>query len=357
MKSAKNQDKTNFIVDEKRYSTHQFLAENFSTPWLNKIQETVAFWFGNNDQLCVKTSGSTGVPKDIWLDKKVLAHSAITTLETLQIKKNGTALLFLPCDFIGGKMMVFRALVGELDLYLFEPKAALPTAIGKFDFVALTPMQAALSIAVLHNFKNILLGGGSVSTELEDSLNQLKCGVFHSYGMTETASHVALRKINSHSKSATYNALNGVLFSVDERNCLIINAPKWHVHNLITNDVVELVSNTCFVWKGRADNVINTGGVKVFPEELEKQLDQHINYPFFISNVPDKKTGSRIILIVQSEMAVEIDFSFLPKSHQPKEVFFLPNFVLTKTGKLDRNKSKDLAISRESYPNHQTLDE
>ena len=332
-------NKARFNYNNQSFDVMQFCAFQTSVPWLIDVQNVARFWLEKSEHLELQTSGSTGIPKKIVLPKAVLQQSATATLRAFNLKEENKAVLFLPCAFVGGKMMVIRTLVGGLHLHLVEPKLALPALQDDVDFIALTPMQAANSISQLNNFSTVLLGGGPVPFQLEEALQKVSAKVFHSYGMTETASHIALRKVNGVDTNNRFYALEGVRFRQDARQCLVIDAPLWQVSDLVTNDVVELLDDSHFVWKGRADNVINSGGIKIFPEEIEKQLEAQIHQPFFVGSVNDAKSGERLVLFVEGVTAPKIDFSVLKKQLQPKKVAVVPAFVFTGTDKINREKT------------------
>jgi O-succinylbenzoic acid--CoA ligase len=274
------------------------------------------------------------------LPRRLLQTSAAATLNFLDTT-SGAVLLAIPAKYIGGKMLLFRALAADLDIHLIEPKAALPPLAGKFALVSLTPLQVANSLDQLHNFDAVLIGGGPISALLEEQLQHCEAAIYHTYGMTETASHVALRRVNGPNKTAAFEALPGITFSVDERHCLIIHAAAWHIGTLITNDVVEFLNDHTFVWRGRADNVINSGGVKLHPEQIEHLLQAQLNTHFFVAGVPDEALGQKLVLIVEGAER-PIDFSAIPKLQQPRQVFFIPHFEYTETDKISRQKTLDL---------------
>lgn len=332
------------IVNQKSFLPQQFVQQTFAEKWLCNIQDVVAFWLGKANLLTQNTSGSTGVPKPVLLPKKVLQHSAQTTIQVFNLPPKSTALLVLPAEFIGGKMMVFRTLIGGWHLHVRQPKTVLQAVNRHFDFVALTPMQLQNSLPVANFFSKILLGGGPVSPTLADAVQASKAAVFHGYGMTETASHVALRSINGEKKSAVYTAVPGVQFVTDARDCLVIDAPKWGVEKMATNDVVQLHSASSFTWLGRADHVINSGGVKVFPEELERELANVItDKPFYISHVPDEKLGQKIVLVVAADKTYKPDFSALPGAKKPRLVIYVSELPRTKNGKILRIPASELS--------------
>jgi len=331
--------KARFVYGGQYFDAFQFCALETQLSWLIAAQEVVKFWLDDTEHLELQTSGSTGHPKKITLPKNVLQQSALATLAAFNLEEENNAFLFLPCSFIGGKMMVIRTLVGGLHLHLAEPKLALPQLQRDFDFVALTPMQASNSLLQLNCFKRVLLGGGPVHAGLMQKLQSIEADVYHSYGMTETASHIALRKLNGADSNEDFVALKGVSFRVDNRNCLQIDAPLWDAKKLQTNDVVELKNARVFVWKGRTDNVINSGGVKIYPEEIEKVLEQQIDAAFFIGAMPDAKSGEKLVLFIEGAASYQLDFNALSKLQRPKQVIFLPQFEYTETNKINREKT------------------
>lgn len=332
------------VLADKTFTPAAFCAASFDEAWLRDVQDCVAFWLGKHEFLTVTTSGSTSAPKPILLSRSLLHKSATATLTHLDIT-SGAALLVIPAKYIGGKMLVFRALAADLELTLIEPKASLPTLTGKFSLVSLTPMQAENSLAQLNYFENILLGGAPISASLEEKLQTCPANIYHTYGMTETASHVALRKVNGEKRSTAFSALPEISFSIDARNCLVIHAHNWGIDSLVTNDVVELLDAQRFVWLGRADNVINSGGVKLHPEQIEHALQRQINTPFFVAALPDEVLGQKLVLLVEGAKR-HLDFSALAKLQQPREVFFIPHFVYTETDKINRPKTVDLLVAK-----------
>ena len=292
---------------EQSYTPQEFLAETFSEQWLTHVQDVIRFWLSDEQNLSAKTSGSTGTPKDILLPRNLLLASAKATLQYLGFSGKADFLLAIPARFIGGKMLVLRALVGNHDLYLLPPKSEIEFVPKKFDLVSVTPMQAIKSLLVLHNFKQVLIGGGAVNPYLEEQLQTVKAQVYNTYGMTETASHVALKQLNGNKKSQMFEAIPGIYFSLDSRQCLVVHAPSWGLENLITNDVVKLVDKTHFIWLGRADHVINSGGIKVFPEEIEKVLMPQIKEAFFVTGVEDEFLGEKVVLLIESTQKRNIE--------------------------------------------------
>lgn len=337
---------TTIFFEDQKWSLQDFVKKHFSANWLREVQAVVESWLSGKREWSLQTSGSTGIPKQIVLSRDVLLHSAQTTLRYINVD-GGKALLCLPAKYIGGKMMIIRALVSGMELHLVEPRTFLSQLSHTYDLVALTPLQAQNALNQLDAFRIVLLGGADVSIALQSALQNTSAAVYHTYGMTETASHIALRRLNGAEKSTFFTALPGVKLQTDERQCLVIDAPKWKCNHLITNDVVTLHGENRFLWLGRVDNVVNSGGVKLFPEEIEAKLAQNISEPFFVAGIPDEKFGQRLVLFVESSQVREIDFSHLPKLMQPKQVIAINKFSYTKTHKIDRHSTvKSVEIPR-----------
>ncbi|MBT0608540.1 AMP-binding protein [Aequorivita echinoideorum] len=304
------------------------------------IGKFIAEWLSEESYILVKTSGSTGIPKQIELPKKNVANSARATIGYFNLYENTTALLCLPAEFIAGKMMLVRAMLAGWDLYSVEPgREPLKNLNIHFDFAAMVPYQAFHSLSHLKKIKKMIVGGGAVPKSLEASFQKVPTRIFATYGMTETISHIAIRPINGPEKSMVYAALPKVKFSLDSRDCLQIIAPEINEQTVVTNDVVELISDTSFKFLGRIDNVINSGGIKIFPEAVEEKLSDYIIFPFFIASEKDVALGERIILVVESENE-DTDYSevfkILSAYEKPKKIYTIKNFVYTETGKVKR---------------------
>lgn len=308
-------------------------------------------WLSEKPNLKIQTSGSTGRAKTIIVEKNQMLQSAAMTAEFFNFKRGDTALLSLPANYIAGKMMIVRAFYSGLNLVCIEPSSSplnnLPHEM-KIDFVPLVPMQLKMN-SFTDNIKKILLGGAPVHPKMERRLQLLSTDIFHSYGMTETLSHVAIRRINGKHKSEVYQAVPGVNFSVDNRNCLLIEVPFLE-DTVITNDVVNLINNTEFVWKGRYDNVVNSGGIKFFPEEIEKKLSLYIKRQFFIAGISDEKFGEKLCLFLEGKKREEQEHEALASTMRevlgkyecPKDIFYLKEFKTTSSGKIKRKASIEM---------------
>lgn len=299
-------------------------------------------WLDADVFICVKTSGSTGAPKEIQLRKKNVYNSAFATVTYFNLLEGTKALLCMPSEYIAGKMMLVRAMIAGWDLHTRAPKKnPLANCNENYDFTAMVPYQVFHSLSDLYKVKKLIVGGGAVPWKLEEQLQSLSTNIFATYGMTETISHIAVRPINGKEKSVVFSALPNVVFSQTENTCLQIHASEISEKTVETNDVVELISSTSFKFLGRIDNVINTGGVKVHPEAVEEKLSRHINQAFFVASEEDSALGERVILIVESKKKLQLDhyfevFEALSTYQKPKKIYSTPQFVYTETGKVKR---------------------
>jgi O-succinylbenzoic acid--CoA ligase len=299
-------------------------------------------WFDDSPFIAVKTSGSTGKPKTINILKNAMINSAVATGDYFNLPPGSSALLCLSAGYIAGKMMLVRAMILGWHLHIVAPeKDALTQYDNTYDFVAMVPYQVYHSIPALEKAKKILIGGGEITPQLETKLQEVKTQVYASYGMTETITHIAIRKVNGEQKNGYYEALPQVTFNKDSRGCLIIDAPLIAEDKIVTNDLVTLISPTKFVWLGRYDFIINSGGIKIIPEQVENKLNPFINQTFIIASQKDAALGERVVLVIESDNAINIDaiiekLSVLEKYERPKKIITVSRFPRTATGKINR---------------------
>lgn len=300
-------------------------------------------WLDDKDYVIVKTSGSTGAPKSIKLDKQAMVNSALATGVFFNLSPRDIVLQCLSSTYIAGKMMLVRAMVLGLEIDLIAPSSKPLDYIEKhYEFCAMVPLQLEQSFDKLHQIKTLIVGGAAVSQRLYDDIMKSSCAIYETYGMTETITHIAVKPINT-GESSNFKILPNVEIQQDERQCLVINAPHVNVQNLVTNDVVELISDSEFQLLGRYDNVINTGGVKVFPEQIEKKLNMVIKERFFIASQPDEVLGQKVILVIESSQnnLNTNFFNYLEKFEKPKEIYTIAKFLETSSGKIQRQKTLD----------------
>jgi len=311
-------------------------------------------WFTDSTTLRLHTSGSTGKPKEIIVRKEQMLESARNTCDFFGLKKGNKALLCLPLEYIAGKMMVVRALYAGLDIYLVEPGGhPLAQTDIPFDFAAMVPLQVYNSLQTndekqrLSRIKQLIIGGGAIDESLEKELKSFTNAIYATYGMTETLSHIALRRISNPEDGNYYTPLPSVQLTLSEENRLIIDAPLVSDKPIVTNDIAELNPDGSFLIKGRIDNIINSGGIKVQIEEVEQILHPHITGNFAISSLPHPKLGEAIVLVIEGldephylKKAIK---QLLPRYQQPLLIYIVDTIPQTGNGKIDRLAVKQLA--------------
>ena len=363
-----------------------------------KLKDFLDDWNSANDKLLVHTSGSTGKPKPMMVEKKKMLNSARITCDFLGLKSGDTALLCMSLDYIAGKMMVVRSIERHLRLVSVKPcghplsdeslahsllidfasedkkNSEYNATDINFDFAAMVPMQVYNSLQVpkererLSRIKHLIIGGGAIDDTLASELRKMseefrkKYGyenaVWSTYGMTETLSHIALRRLNGEKASEWYQPFNSVRISTNEEGCLVIDAPLVCPKTLVTNDIVEIKEypifseesalsaksarekKILFRIKGRRDNVICSGGIKIQIEEVEDKLRPHLTAPFMLAKKKDEKFGEIAVLITESHDLQEVERicrQVLPKYWIPKEYLHFDYLPLTETGKPKRS--------------------
>lgn len=322
------------------------------------IKEGVAFekplgdflldWLNDNPTISVRTSGSTGTPKTVVLKKEHMINSALGTAEFFGLEDGDAVLHCLPASYIAGKMMLVRAMVLGLKLDYVEPNSK-PLAGNKksYQFGAMVPLQLENSLDQIDQIKTLIVGGAPMSVHLKDKIQSLENDIFETYGMTETVSHVAIKKVsqNRDKSEHTFKVLPDIKIHLDERGCLVIDAPLLSEEPVITNDLVEIIDEQEFQWLGRYDNIINSGGVKLIPEEIEDKLSPFLSTRFFVTGMPDDVLGEKLVLYVEGN-GVDNNFldhlkgkGALESFEIPKKIVAVANFSETGNGKLDRNKT------------------
>ncbi len=333
----------NFKLNGKSFSSEKELL-NYSKGLSNSVYKFLEEWFSKHDFVEVKTSGSTGKPKIIRLKKEFMINSAKATGEFFNLPEKTTALLCLSTDFIAGKMMLIRAMVLGWELDIIDPNSKIK--INKhYNFSAMVPLQLRNSLSEIHKIKKLIIGGGVVSNNLLEEIQNLSTEIFATYGMTETITHIAVKKLNNctNSEQKYYKILPNIKIYIDERKCLVITAPNISENIIKTNDVVDLISDTQFEWLGRFDNVINSGGIKLYPEKIEEKLSKIIKNRFFVVGIPDDVLSEKLVLIIEgNNRKINLKTADLLTYEFPKEICFVEQFVETETKKIQRKKTLDL---------------
>lgn len=311
-------------------------------------------WLTTAPTLTVNTSGSTGTPKPITIKKEHMVNSALATGSFFALEAGNTALHCLPTDFIAGKMMLVRAMVLGLRLTCVAPTSApIRTEDTQYDFAAMVPMQLKNTLDYIDCITSLIVGGAPLSNALKKQVVQKPTKIYETYGMTETVTHIAVKQIHhATGQNAavldTFSVVPDVRVSVDSRACLVIDAPKVADTTIVTNDIVDLISDSQFRWLGRYDNVINSGGIKLIPEQIETIVSSLISQRFFVAGLADEVLGQKLVLVVEGAIEVfEIEQLLksaegLSKYQIPKDIFILPAFLETETGKVHRLKTMEL---------------
>lgn len=323
-----------------------YADESYLTEVLSLIEK-----FDTNGKIEVKSSGSTGPRKTFTFNRKQVEHSVHNTLKYFDLRPGDTVLLCLSMEYVAAKLMVLRAYLGELTLIIAPPSSdpfKRLTQEQEIQFAPLVPLQVKTALehhsGRLSKIQKVLIGGGSLNENLRNALVQMSNDYYQSFGMAETLTHFALKELNED----YYQCLNGVEISQDDHGNAVVHAPQiTGKDSLKTKDQIELLSSTTFKWLGRSDYLINSGGHKVRPEEIESTLISNgLQPPFFIYGKKDATLGEKVILVTEEE----IEGSRFPEYFQsihpfaiPKEHYILKNFILTPSGKIKRGVTFDQA--------------
>ncbi|RGS45144.1 O-succinylbenzoic acid--CoA ligase [Segatella copri] len=321
------------------------------------LEDFLSEWNNDSDRVLVHTSGSTGKPKPMLVEKKRMLNSARITCDFLGLKPGDSALLCMPLDYIAGKMVVVRSIERHLHLISVSPSGHPLKDVNKeITFAAMVPMQVYNTLQVpeerahLCRIRHLIIGGGAIDEALEQKLKALPgdIAIWSTYGMTETLSHIALRRINGAEASEWYQPFDSVRISQTDEGCLVIDAPQVCAEPLVTNDIVEIesyiynkVEKLRFRIKGRKDNVICSGGIKIQIEEVETLLKPYLEKPFMIAKKKDGKFGEIAVLLTEDEeiQKVEATVRRLLSDHKywiPREYLHVDQLPLTETGKPKR---------------------
>ncbi|NBH88753.1 AMP-binding protein [Parabacteroides distasonis] len=346
-------------------------------PIQEDLQAFLAEWHDPSPFLEVQTSGSTGTPKRIRVRKDQMLNSARLTCDYLGLKKGDKALLCMPLRYIAGKMMVVRSLYAGLDLEVCEPSGH-PLADWEdtpLRFAAMIPLQVYNTLRVPEERKRLeqtdilIIGGGAIDAALEQEIRQMSNTVYSTYGMTETLSHVALRRLNGPEASPYYHPFPSVTLSLSSENTLVIDAPLVCDERLVTNDVARLLPDGSFAIIGRKDNIINSGGIKIQIEEVEERLRPYLNRPYAITAAPDPRLGEAVVLLIaprpcetlspprvtphmraitndSAQLLCEVStaaLASLPKYLHPRHIIKVSEIPQTGSGKINRAACRELA--------------
>ena len=301
----------------------------------------------DNSKIQFYTSGSTGAPKIILHLKTAVVASAQKTIHYFQLKEKENAALCLPVDHVAGAMMLIRSMIAGLTLHVYGTSTkSIDSIKASTRFIALLPMQlhhavnSEKGIKALKSCTHILIGGAPIMPALNRKLIVEKISVYHSYGMTETITHIALKKAGFRGVDF-YKTLEGIQVSV-KNEALCIDYPEIQMEEILTNDRVELINRTSFRWLGRLDYIINSGGLKISPERIEEKISKGISNPLIITGIPDPILGQKLVLILKQGNRIEQKITkaflctYLDKLEIPKAYTIIDEFSWTKNDKIDR---------------------
>ncbi len=320
-------------------------------------------WLSDTDTFNFKSSGSTGAAKTIAISRNQILKSVSLTENALKLKNTDRALVCLAPEYVATKMMLARCLVLNMEIILVDPSSNPLEDLSEneqINFASFVPMQVQQMIDSgyserLSKINNVLIGGAPVFDTLEKKLKSFQNNIYHTYGMTETVSHIALRKLSDGGDSRYFKCLDGIQITTNADGCLIINGSTTNDEQVMTKDLVEIKNENEFIWLGRQDNLINSGGVKIIPEQIENLLkpifkEAEITNEFFIDGIGDSKLGQRLILLVEGAppqsgfeilMKTNIEKVF-SKYHVPKQTIYLEQFIRTTSGKVKRGETLQL---------------
>ena len=321
-------------------------------------------WLNGTKSFNIQSSGSTGKPKTIILKRELMEYSARQTIDKLKLQKEDKALVCLNTSYVGGMMMLVRALIEEMKIECVEPSSnPLKNHHKYFDFIALAPLQLETillqnneqEIKLLNQAKAVIVGGAAVSTSLIKQTQALECPIYSTYGMTETISHIGLKRLNGNKAEKNFTTLGDCQLKTDSRGCLVINGKITQNQDIVTNDLVEIFSENEFLWLGRIDNVINSAGIKFQTETLESKIKECISENYFITGIPCNTLGEKISLWIENSEKTKINQNQkkailenlnkkLSKYEKIRELFFVNKFEYTPTDKIQRKKTVALQL-------------
>ncbi len=350
-------------INGRAYSHKELISQPTEPTQSDFERATLKFcqaWLSGQQEFTIQTSGSTGAPKSMVLQRSQMEASARQTIDALQLKAGDTALICLDTQYIAGQMMLVRSLIAGMNIVAVGPTSNPLEKMGvqPIDFVALVPYQ--LEHIFEHAAKKInrircaIIGGAAISNSLKEKITHSASEMYATYGMTETLSHIALQRLNGPNAQDYFEAFPTIDLRLDQRGCLCIKAP-YLPDEVVTNDLAEKVTEKKFKWLGRVDNIINSGGVKVIPEKVESVFERildsfEIKNRFFIAGLPDQKLGSKVTVVFEGppfnkEIREEILLEaarHLNKYELPREFLFVPQFKQTATGKINRGSTLTL---------------
>ena len=328
-------------------------------PESKNLLQFIRDWQNNNPMYSFETSGSTGKPKKIIIQRDQIQSSAEATIQYLGLQNQDQVLLCLNPNFIASIMMVARCIINNMDLHVQRPASnPLETLRAEINFASFVPFQIYRmiednNIDQLKSIKNILIGGAPLSNSAFEVLASLDTNIYLTYGMTETVSHIALMPVKGSHSDANFQIIPGIEIDQDADLCLKIKGKVTNNQWIQTNDVIEIKNEKEFKWIGRRDDVINSGGIKIHPEQIEKTLQEILSFPFIISWRENEKLGRECIIISENHeisqgqltLIKEMIENKFSKFHIPKSANSVHQFPRTESGKLKREAIRLLTLN------------
>lgn len=326
------------------------IDETYDIDYSNKIYQFIEKFTNSEDGFLLHSSGSTGQKKAFFASKSQIIASAHATIKALELTHKDMALLCLNIDFIAAKMLIIRALETKMGLVIATPNVDLVSILDKYpiSFASFVPLQihkivAQSGLETINKIKTILIGGAAISQDLKLKLHTSTSAIYQTFGMTETVSHIALRKISGEDTQKYYKLLPNIEIRANNQNCLCIKGIVTQNVWVETTDVVQIIDNQTFEWLGRNDFVINSAGIKMHPEEIEAKLELFFDFTFLISYLDDNLFGHKIVLVIEQvdrlfdEVKIkQVFINNLSKYESPKKILYLAKFPLLENGKIDR---------------------
>jgi o-succinylbenzoate---CoA ligase len=363
------------IIDKKVHQLNNLPEVIDPTTFSDQVIQFCKQWTDGKPSFEIQTSGSTGKPKTINLKRSSMIASAMATVQAIHLKAGQTSLVCLDANYIAGMMMLVRSLEVGMNIIAMEPCANPFEKIeskDKIQFTALVPYQVKAILdspqkEYFNQLETVIIGGAPLNESTKKELQNFSCQFYETYGMTETISHIALKRINGKNKSEYFEILPNITIRQDERACLCIQAP-YLSGEIITNDVVEMSSLQHFLWLGRFDNAINSGGVKIFPESTEKKIELvfsqlNIKNPFFVAGLPDERLGQAVTLIIEGNLTSDQQILLetklkkdLSRFEVARSIKFVQLFAHTDTGKINRARTLAMVVNPTSPSSAQNKD-
>lgn len=350
--SIKKTSKNSFFIPSSALENPETLENKIP----DKLYRLIKDWKEKKSEFEFKTSGSTGQPKNIILLREQILASAKRSIKIFELNNSITALIALNLDYIAGFMMLIRALEAKMNIHYFEPTSDPFESLlsNQSYFLALVPIQVKKLLDKKYHPDNIhcmIIGGTSIDKDLEDKLVQLNYKIYETYGMTETVSHIAIKSIKSDKKTKGFKVLEGINIRVSNDKCLEIKGDITRSEWIKTNDIVQILNDNEFIFLGRKDDIINSGGIKILPQEIEENIKKNSKYIFeninlCVSSIQDSKFGEKLVLVIESEEEFPIDnletlYRGIDKLKRPKELLFVPKIPRTESGKINRKMLKE----------------